>query len=230
MPPFDALGEGFDPLLDADWMLYSGPRFFPNRDSAFVVRYSGPDSTIDDAFHALVSREPVEQIDHGALQGMVDRFPRALLRPQSGVVAIVPQALAARVSHALAQGNVVPPLRAGEAVRVSMRHPGGVSALFPESVYEARAWAVLRDDGGADLYAELDCPFDSEAVVVSNSIRRMIAVYATGAARFLVHGLLDAVEVEPEGKMVKLHATATPAQGEALIDLLDARVRARTPP
>jgi hypothetical protein len=230
MPPFDALGSSFDALLDADWFVYAGPRFFPNRDSAFIFRYSGADSEVDDAFRGILERAPVEQEPHAAPRGIVDHFPRALLRPQPGIAAMVPPGLEPRATQALAHGTIVPPVHAGEAVRVSMRRPGGVSTLVPDSVYEARAWAVLRDDGGADLFAELDCPFDSEAVVVANELRRTLARYATGVARAMVHGLLDGVEVKPDGRMVKLHVTATAQQAEALLGVLDARVRMRAPP
>jgi hypothetical protein len=221
--PYRELGDAIDPVRDTDWLVYTGPTFMKNAESVFLLRYNVADAMIDARVSALGAelRAKGTTTDPPVpFPGTIDGYPRALMKPQPNIFAIVPPSLADRASHALVGVKLEPPTSGNEAVRAHMRRPGVLVPALATTVYEARGWIVLDDDGGADFFAEADCPTGSDAVVVANDLRHELSFVKSNAfMKVMMGGALDAVEIVTDGTTVRAHAALRADQVTALLTL-----------
>ena len=227
MPPFAELGASFDAVRDSEWLVYTGARFTKTPDAVFLLRYSASDAAVDAAvgdLAAALRAKTAADGPPGPSTAEIGGFVHALWRPQSNVLAMVPPPMADAATRALSGVTLDPHVGPTEAIRVRMRHPGSLVPALATSVYEARAWVVPSADGGAELFAEADCPTESEAVVVANEVRREIGkATASAATKLFLRGVLDRAEVTSDGRIARLRIPATASQVNAILETLAAR-------
>lgn len=224
-------GSTLDPYRDTSWILITGPSLADTERDAVFVGYTASDAEVDKAIDGI-SRAYVKggKIDVGvpgvkAWRAYADRGERVFLRPRTHLAVIVPSSHAKPFAQALVKSPPQPKFRKGEAVSIRSMRPGGSVNVIPQSISELRLWIVPRpSDGGADVWAEGDCPDASTATQAADSFRQTVAQKNSLAVKMVTGGLLNHVEVTSEGAMVKLHLTATKEQIEAILGLVGAQL------
>ena len=108
--------------------------------------------------------------------------------------------------------------------------PGGSISIIPASISEMRLWIAPRaGDGGADVYAEGDCPDEASAEQAAETLKGELSRRNSLAVRIVTAGLLNTARVTHEGSVVKLHAPATREQIDAILGLAAQQVGAALP-
>jgi hypothetical protein len=220
---------GFDPIKHTNWVHIYGPSLIHTDRDAMHVRYSASDEMVDKAIE-LVSRraEKGGPFDAGvpgvrAMLGYGDNAPRVIMRVRPKEVVIVPPAKAHDFAVVLKARPVHPDLRVGEAMRVKVMNPSRQIAIpqlkVPASLKDFSLWILPRaGDAGADLYAEGDCTDEQAARDIADGIRDLVNQQkASMAVRLATRGLLNNVEIVPDGVKVRVHVNATREQLEALL-------------
>ena len=231
IPQWDEFMDGtdIDPVRDTVWVMISGPSLVDTSRDSVIIRYSADDATIDKAV-AVVSKKydrggPIDAGVPGVKASIfhADRAARALIRPQTHVLAVVPTNIVAKAAR-----NLAPPhpirmhLDRGQAFYMKLVDPGHpLPELFPRSITELRMRIMTRADDGADIFIECDTKDPATAEQAADQVRRTILRYAGLSSAASIFGmgydtdhLLDNVEVTTDGKLVKIHRTATRHQIE----------------
>lgn len=230
-------GSTIDPLRDCDWIFIMGPSLADTEKDAVFVHYSASDAVVDGAI-GTISKSYAKggPIDVGvpkvkAWKAYADRAERVFLRPSPGVAVIVPATHATQFARVLVNNPVTPKARPGEAVRMTALRPGGSISVIPSSISEMRLWVVPRDaDGGADVYAEGDCPDPAAAAQAAADLKDMIQKKNSFGVRLVTGGLFNAVEVTSSGALVKAHLSASRDQIDAVLGLVAGQLGASLPP
>jgi hypothetical protein len=218
-------GTGVDPLRDTDWVSINGPSLIHSDRDVIIVHYSASDTVVDRALD-VVGRKAGNggPFDAGvpgmkAILGHADRADRVFMRPQPHVLAVVPTYYAATAAHMLAHASIPRrPKHPTEAMRLTLIHPHGPMPAIPESVTELRLWIVPRNaDGGADVYAEGDTASPEACRAAVNVLKAVVQDQNSFGVKLLTHGLLDGVELRPDGKTVRLHLSASRDQIEIIL-------------
>jgi hypothetical protein len=230
-------GAPLDPLRDTDWVLIMGPSLVHTDRDAVYVHYNADDRLVDAAIDGLSKTYAKGGSFSVGVKGVkawrafADGAERAFLRPRPHVAVIVPATHAAQFAKVIAQSPLTPRLRAGEAMSIRALRPGGSISIIPPSVTELRMWIVPRSaDGGADVYAEGDCPDAAGAAEAAEMLNRELSRRNSIGVRILSAGLLNTVEITSDGAMVKLHAPASREQIDAVVGLAAQQLGAAMPP
>jgi hypothetical protein len=104
-------------------------------------------------------------------------------------------------------------------VRGVFRDPHGSVGVIPATISQLRLWAVPRDDGGADVYAEGDCPDDAAAKDAASVIAHFVRQQNALPVQLVTRGVLNGVEFRGVGSKVTGHVLVTADQLEALYEL-----------
>ena len=231
------VGSSIDPLRDCDWLLIMGPSLLNTEKDAVFVHYSAPDTVIDTAIGTISKAYPKGgPMDVGvpkvkAWRAYADNAERVFLRPSPHVAVIVPATHATQFARVLVANPIVPRIRPGEAVSIRALRPGGSINLIPQSISELRIWVVPRNaDGGADVYAEGDCPDPAAASAAAVDIRDTIQKKNSFGVRLVTAGLFNSVDVTTDGPMLKAHLSASKEQIDAVLGLVAGQVGATLPP
>ena len=230
-------GTNIDPVRDADWIMINGPSLIHTDRDAIIVRYSAPDAVVDRAIdHVAHKYDRGGAFDAGvpgvkAMLGHADRAQRVFLRPQSHVLAVVPPDYAHDAAALLRRARIAKTLpHADEAMRLKLVNPHHPLPDIPASVTELRLWIVPRADGGADVYGEGDTADASAAASAVRDLRRFVRDVNSIGVQILTHGLLNGVELAPDGSNVRLHLTATRDQIEVLLAFAAGQLGVNLPP
>jgi hypothetical protein len=219
-------GTRIDPLRDTDWLVISGPSFVNTGRDVVLVHYSAPDPIIDRAVLSLAHRTPSGGPTDAGVPGVraflahADRAERVILRPQSGVLAVVPPSAAHRVARQLSGARIAAPIRAGDALYLRFVSPHRALPELPEAIQEMRMRVIPRDDGGADVYVEGDTSDAEHASSAASDVAQFVRRHDDPITSLVTHGILDRVEVTAEGPLVKAHLTATRDQLATLVALV----------
>jgi hypothetical protein len=228
IPQWDEFMSGteIDPVRDTDWVMISGPSLINSSRDVVMIHYSAPDAVVDKAI-AVVSHKYDRggAIDAGvpgvrATLAHADRAERVLLRPQPRVLAVVPPSVAGRVARQLVASKVPAHIRPGEAMYLRLVNPHHPMPEIPEALTELRMRVVPRSDQGADVFIDCDAKDAAAAESAAQDVRAMIRRHDDWITASLTHGLLDHVDVSPEGAGVRVHLTASRDQIEALVALV----------
>ncbi|HEY1954570.1 MAG TPA: hypothetical protein VGH28_03145 [Polyangiaceae bacterium] len=201
-----------DPVRDLDWMTEDG--------NDMLVRHDVPDAQVDGAIASVA--QPVN-LGSGlkAWRGVVNHADVVFLRAQPHVVRIAPADhadVAAR--DLLAHPPSAPTFHAHEAARVRIPDPASHVEGVPDDITEARVWIDSRPaDGGADIFAEADCPDAAAAQRDAAAIAAFIRARNTFAVRIVTGGVLNNVEVKPVDRRVAIHLSASEQQLAAVLSL-----------
>lgn len=225
-----------DPIRDTDWILIYGPSLIHTDKDAVLVRTNLPDSALDATIGAIASTyDKGGAFDAGvpgvkASLGYADNGQRVFLRPQSKLLVIVPPSHAREAALTFKKQSPRGPA-ATEALRLILHDPmNQVRGLNIPSLTEIRLWILPQKDGSADVYAEGDCADEAGAAEAAARVKDIISRQNAGLVRLATHGLLNNVEIAPDGRRVKLHLTATEDQLEAVLSVVAARFNVDIPP
>ncbi len=229
-----------DPIRDTEWILIYGPSLIHTEKDAIIIHYSLPDAVIDRAIDMASRRyDKGGPFDAGvpgvkAALGHADNSERVFLRVQPHEAAVVPPSKARDFALLFKQHAVDPGLRPGEAVRLVVRDPYRQVAIpnlkFPQTLSEIRLWVIPRPDQGADVFAEGDCTGEAEAADVASRVSEVIKQQNSSiAVRIVTRGLLNNVDVRADGRLVKLHVTASREQIEGIFQVVAAQLGVQLP-
>jgi hypothetical protein len=237
IPQWDEFMSGthVDPVRDTDWVFISGPSLIHTERDMIWVRYSASDAVVDKAI-GLVSKKydrggPFDAGVPGvkASLGHADRAQRVFLRPQPHLLVVCPPDFAYTAARALAGSKVSPHIRPGEAMRLTLKNPHRPMPFLPESISELRLWIIPRPDGSAEVFAEGDTPDGVEAAKAAEAVKKLVRDQNSIGVRIVTQGLLNNVEVTPDGKMVRGKLTASREQLEAILSLVAAQLGTSLP-
>ena len=203
-----------DPVRDLDWLVQHG--------DDMLVRHATPDAAVNTAIAAIAQPITVQSPNVKAWRGVVNHLDAVFLRAQPQVVRIaradhVDEAVRDLVAHA----TVAPSFHANEALRARMPWPGLTFPQVPSDLSDARLWIDSRiADGGADIYAEADCPSADAARADAATLAALIRQKNTLGVRLMSGGLLNNVEVTTVDKQVHMHLSASQQQIESTISVV----------
>ncbi len=224
-------GTGVNPIQQADWLLISGPGLVNTTNDVILVRYNAPDAVVDHAIDVISKKSfnggPFDAGVPGmrAALGTADRAPRVFLRPQHGLLAVVPPFYAAKAAAILTHARVSPHVRPGEAMRLTLKKPYQPFPDVPKTVSELRLWIVPNAGGGAEVYAEGDCASPADATDAADHLRKVLDRYRGNlAVRIFTHGLLSSLTVDANATHVEVHLSATEDQVDALLSLVESTI------
>jgi hypothetical protein len=233
-------GTGVDPIQQADWLLISGPGLVNTANDVILVRYNAPDAVVDHAIDVISKKSSNGSAFDAGVPGMraalgtADRAPRVFLRPQHGLLAVVPPFYAAKAAAMLAKVRVSPRVRPGEAMRLTLKKPYQPFPDIPKTVSEVRLWVVPMANGGAEMFAEGDCASASDATDAAAHVNTVFDRFRHNALVSLVtHGLLKSLDIHADETHIELHLTATEEQLDALLTLVGGEIhsmKAQPPP
>jgi hypothetical protein len=201
-----------DPIADLDWMT--------QHYDDMVVFHNAPDAKIDAAIAQVARPMVVSAPNVKAWRGMVNNTDIVFLRAQPHYVRIAPAHHVDQAVREIAAGPPTPPtFHTNEALRVRILQPSGQYPI-PGDISEARVWVDSRPaDSSADVYAEADCPSPAAAQADALAIAAQIKQQNTIMVRIGTAGLLNNVDIMPDGNKVKMHVRANQQQIEAVVSL-----------
>jgi hypothetical protein len=228
IPQWDEFMSGteIDPVRDTDWVMISGPSLVNTSRDVVMIHYSAPDAVVDKAVDVVSHKyDRGGPIDAGvpgvrATLAHADRAERVLLRPQPHVLAVVPTNVAEKVARQLVGSKVPAHIRPGEALYVRLVNPNHPMPEIPATITELRLRVVPRADQGADVFIDGDTKDPETAAQAAEDVKAIVKRHNDWLTSSLTHGLLDHVDVTPDGKLVRLHLTATRDQIETLVVLV----------
>jgi hypothetical protein len=203
-----------DPIHDVDWMLLAGTLVMGSTQRAVILaRYDFPEQRADVVSTSLLSRMPnARRLPLGArlpISATVDGTERAFLRPQPGLLAIVPVENGKKTWEAL-QGVAVPAsVRPGELLRLSLvGRPRQLAALIPPEVGALRAWITPENAQEIALHVEGDCRDEAAAERATAAVRQQLdEAAARPELRLAVGGVLERSTAWQDGKTVRWRTT-----------------------
>jgi hypothetical protein len=219
-------GTDIDPVRDTDWVMISGPSLVNTTRDIVMIHYAATDAAVDKAVDVVSAKYDKGGPYDAGVPGVraklahADRGERVLLRPQPHVLAVVPPSVADKVAKQLVAAKVPAHIRPGEAAYVRVANPHHPIPEIPDTISEMRLRVVPRADDGADVYIDGDTKDPEAATAAADALRLVVRRHNDGLTSLLTHGLLDHVEVTPEGSQVRLHLTASRDQIETLVTLV----------
>lgn len=211
-----------DPIADTDWMAITGPSLRDSKNDVVTLRYAASDKVVDAAVAIVSSHYPGKggPYDAGvpsvpAWLAHADFAERAILRPKSHVLVIVPPARAEAVARKFAASKQelprVLPWMVGVATYLKLVDPHhALPEFIPEGLTVLEARVRPRSDDGADVDVDADAKDPETAERAAKELQATIAKYRPYLDNILVNdGILNHAEVTTEGKKVHVHVPAT---------------------
>lgn len=208
-----------DPIADLDWMT--------QHEDDMLVFNNAPDAKIDAAIAQVARPMVVSAPNVKAWRGLVNNTDMVFLRAQPHYVRIAPAHHVEQAVREIAGGPPAPPaFHTNEALRLKVLHPTQAASPFviPTDISEARVWIDSRPaDSSADIYAEADCPSPAAAAADAAAIANEIRTKNSFGVRLMTAGLLNNVDIAPDGNKVKLHVRANQQQIESIVSFAASR-------
>ena len=216
---------GIDPVRDGDWFMLFGPSLANTERDAALIHFNVSDARAAKALEQIAKRDVGGgAYDAGvpgvrAWRGRADRAARVFLIPRPHLAVVVPPDFANKAAAAFSRGSFAPKITPGEAVRGEFKNPHGSVSAVPASITMMRVWAKPRSDGGADVFGEGDCPDAASATEAASVLRRFIRGQNSILVQAVSRGALNGLEVNADGSTVRVRATITEDQLDALYEL-----------
>ena len=146
-----------------------------------------------------------------------------LLRPQPGVIALVPSDRATELAAVLSKPPN-PGTRPGELARIFVAEPAKLARFLPSEV--ARATVIVRSaaDGGLDATAEADCGDAAACKATAASLDDLVKKQNSMMVRIVLKGLLNGLAFRADGTKLKATLHAGPDQVDAVLNLTRAQL------
>lgn len=212
---------GVDPFADGEWLLVYGSSVRIPGTNANVVKHLRSEAELTRA--NLDAGLEASDAGAGAVRAELFGVRDVLLRPQAGVLALVPADRAADLGAALSRA-IDPGTKPGELARVFLAEPAKVVRFLPADV--ARATVIVRpaSDGGLDLSAEAECPDAASCKATATTLDELAQNQNSLLVRIVTKNLLGNLTLRADGTKLKASLHATPDQVDALLNVTRAQL------
>jgi hypothetical protein len=209
---------GVDPFADGEWLLVYGSKVAVPGPNANVVKHGRSEADVA----RTMADGGFEDSDAGAGPGSVRAeiygMKGVLLRPQPGVVALVPGDRARDLGVVLAK-PLDSGVKPGELARVFVAEPARLLRVLPPEVVRANVIVKAAPDGGLDASAEADCPDAAQCKAIAAAIEDLVRTQNSLMVRFVTRNLLGGLAVRADGTRLKTTLHAGPDQVDAALSL-----------
>ena len=212
---------GVDPFADGEWLLVYGSSVRIPGANANVVKHlrSEAELTRANLDALLVPSDAGAGAVHAEIYGVRD----VLLRPQAGVLALVPADRAADLGVALARA-IDPGTRPGELARIFLAEPAKSARFLPPELVKATVIVKAAPDGGLDLSSEAECPDAPSCKATALALGELAQKQNSLMVRIVTRNLLGSLSLRAEGTKLRGSLHAAPEQVEALLNLMRAQL------
>ena len=216
------------PVRDLEWVMLAGTLVMGStRSAVFVSRYNVSEPAADAVSAELMKRLGNAKKTQLGVAGVksfsaeVDRTERAYLRPQPGVLAIVPNGDGPRVAQALAKASIPNAVRPGELVRVSWPQAMRVAFPLPQAVKAVRVWITGTAKDQLTLAAEGECNDGAAALEALEQLGDQLRSSAPpGFARAMMRPFIDDAAMWADGKVVRYEAKLSEGMLDAFVSFM----------
>jgi hypothetical protein len=210
---------GVDPFADGEWLLVYGSKVELPGPNANVVKHGRSDGevtkTIADAGLDAWDAGTSTNAFRADIYGVCD----VLVRPQPGVVALVPGDRARDLTAALASKSLDPGVKPGELARVFVAEPAKVARFLPAEIVRASVTVKAASDGGLELGAEADCPDAATCKTTATALDELARRQNSLMVRIVTKNVLANLAVRADGAKLKATLHASPEQVDAALAL-----------
>jgi hypothetical protein len=207
---------GVDPFADGEWLLVYGSGFLVPGRNANVVRHLRPEAELTRA-HADAGLA-ASDAGPNAVRAEIYGVRGVLLRPQAGLLALVPSDRAADLSMALSK-----PLdsgtKPGELARIFIAEPARLARFLPADVVRGTVTVKAATDGGLDVSAEAECPDAVSCKTTATAVEELAAKQNSLVVRIVLKNLLANLAVRARGSKLEATLHAAPEQVDAVLNL-----------
>lgn len=211
---------GIDPFADGEWLLVYGSKVEIPGPNANVLKHARSEAQVTKA----IADAGLPPWDAGAgtpgtavrseLFGVRD----VLLRPQPGIIALVPSDRAHDIATVLAK-PIEPGVKQGELARIFVAEPAKLARFLPAEVVRANVVMKAATDGGLDLTAEADCPDAKACKTTAADLEELAKRQNSMMVRIILKGLFSNLVVRADGTKLKATLHAEPGQVDALLNI-----------
>lgn len=206
---------GVDPFADGEWLLVYGPTVGVPGSNASVVKHTKSEAEVT----AAMSRAGFTVDGHVQLYAV----KQTLVRPQPGLVAVVPNDRAKELSAVLAKPIDIG-LKAGELAQIFVAEPSKVLKNVPDDVKRANVVVKPASDGGLDARAVADCRDAASCTAAATELDEYVKRQNSFMVRLVLKNLLANFAVKASGAKLEATLHATPDQVDALLSILRAQL------
>ena len=212
---------GVDPFADGEWLLvYGGGVRIPGA-NANVVKHLRSEAELTRA--NVDAGLEASDAGPGAVRAEIYGVRDVLLRPQAGVLALVPADRAVDLGAALSKA-IDPGTRPGELARIFLAEPAKVVRSLPGDVVRGLVIVKPATDGGLDLSAEADCPDAASCKATATMLDQLAQKQNSLMVRIVTKNVLGSLALRADGTKLKASLHAAPDQVDALLNLTRAQL------
>jgi hypothetical protein len=200
---------GVDLFADGEWLLVYGGK----------VAIPGPNANV--VKHAKAEADVTRALADGGVEifGVKD----VLLRPQPGMLALVPSDRAPELAVVLSKA-IDPGVKPGELARAFVAEPAKLLRFLPAELTRASVNVRAAADGGLDASAELDCPGAASCKAAATALEELARTQNTLMVRIVTKNLLGGLGVQADGARLKATLHVAPDQVDAALNLIRAQL------
>jgi hypothetical protein len=212
---------GVDPFADGEWLLVYGSSLRIPGTNANVVKHLRAEAELTKAN----ADAGFEAFDAGpnAVRAEIYGVRDVLLRPQAGVLALVPSDRAADLAVVLAK-PIDPLTRPGELARIFVAEPANLVRFLPADVVRATVTVKPATDGGLDMSAEADCADAASCKATATALDELTTKQNSLMVRIVLKNLLANLSFRARGTKLEASLHAAPDQVDAVLNLTRAQL------
>jgi hypothetical protein len=220
---------GVDPFAEGEWLLVYGSAIGVPGPNANVLKHARTEAELakaaaDGGFESWdAGAAPPGAGTPGALRGEVYGVRDVLLRPQAGLLALVPEDRARDLAAALAK-PIDPGVKPGELARIFAAEPAKIVRFVPADVVRATVLVKPASDGGLDASAEADCADAVSCKTTATALEELAKRSNSMMVRIVLKNLLGGLAVRAEGTKLKATLHAAPDQVDAALGIVRAQL------
>lgn len=208
---------GVDPFADGEWLLVYGSKVAVPGPNANVVKHARAEAEVAKAMAdgGFQARDAGTTSVHSEIYGVRD----VLLRPQPGMLALVPGDRASDLATVLAKPLDLG-VKPGELARAFFAEPAELLRFLPAEVRRANVNVKAASDGGLDASAEADCPDAEQCKATATAIEELVKTQNSLMVRFVTKNLLGGLVLRADGAKLKATLHAAPDQVDVALNLV----------
>ncbi|MDB5212948.1 MAG: hypothetical protein JWO86_875 [Myxococcaceae bacterium] len=221
---------GIDPFADGEWLLVYGTKVAVPGPNANVVKHGRAEGELtktmaDGGFEAWdagapsTSTSPPSAATANAVRAEIYGVNDVVLRPQPGIVAVVPGDRARDLAVALAK-PIDLGVKPGELARAFVAEPAKLLRFLPAEVVHAHVIVKAAPDGGLDASADADCLDAAQCKATAAAVEELSKSQNSLVVRIVTKNLLGGLVVRADGTKLKATLHAAPDQVDAALNLL----------
>jgi len=211
---------GIEPFADGEWLLVYGSSVALPGPNANVIKHARPEAQVTMAMAdaGLPSWDAGAGTPGTAVRSELFGVKDVLLRPQPGIMALVPGDRAHDLAVALAK-PIEPSVKPGELARIFVAEPARLARFLPVEIVRGHVVVKAATDGGLDLSAEADCPDVATCKKTALEVDALAKRQNSLMVRIVLKGLLTNLVVRADGTKLKATLHAEPGQVDAVLNI-----------